>query len=157
MVPPSSPRPTRPLKKVARPAKQVNSPRKFPPAPAPRQSGSDLYRQADAAYRAKELDRARSLFEKLLTKGQWTCKARMGLAMIYSDRGEQMEALEHADGVLNAPAKERKRLSGAELGEIHAIVAVILFNKGLHDQARNYFEELQKLAPEHQALKLFRC
>lgn len=155
-LPTPRPKPPMPFKKVARPAKRVISPRKITSIPAPIQSGSDLYRQAETAYRAKELDQARSLFEKLLTEEQWRCKARIGLTMICSDRGEQMEAIEHADAVLNAPTKEKERLSGTELGEIHAIVAVTLFNKGLHDQAKNYFEKLQKLAPDHQALKLFK-
>lgn len=140
--------------KISRPAKKAEPALKF--SPDRQEHGADLCRQAEASYRAKELDRARHLFEKLLEEEQWRCKAQLGLAMLCSDRGEQIEAIEHAEAVLNAATKERDRLTRAELAETHAIVAVSLFNKGLNDHAEHYFEELRKLAPQHQALRLLK-
>lgn len=116
---------------------------------------ADLWLQASTCYQSKELDRAHTLFEKLLKQKEWQSKAHLGLAMVCSDRGRQIEAIEHAEAVLSGPSDWRKQLTASELGELHAIVAVTLFNKGLHTQGKLHFEELQKLAPQHEALHLY--
>jgi tetratricopeptide (TPR) repeat protein len=72
----------------------------FTPGIVAQQSPIDLMRQADAAYRAGEPDRAATLFRQVLQQDPSVVPAHMFLGIITSQRGAWAEAIEHFQAVV---------------------------------------------------------
>ncbi|MFQ5959352.1 MAG: CheR family methyltransferase [Alphaproteobacteria bacterium] len=110
---------------------------------------------AEIAYRRKTFDEALDLYEQLLRDDpRWTAKALLGQARIYADEDDAMAALERADAALAEHASDQRyKLSLQEQGEAHAIIGLILRNKGLVAPARDHFAQVKSLHPAHPAAR----
>lgn len=146
-------------------AKKITFPQEPVTAPASGNGAGMTLQKARAAYSTKDCYLARELFTELLSHEAYRAKAYLGLAIICSDRGENLEALDHAETALKLITDghvertlnlipDSKGLDKSEQIEIHAILAVILYRKGIVEHAMLHFKALKKMAPNHEALKL---
>lgn len=136
-------------------AKKMTFPKKPDSTPASGNGASVTLQSAREAYLTKDFHRAHELFNKLLSHEPYKAKAYLGLAMISSDRGEDLEALEYAETALENITGQ-KGLSKSEQIEAHAILAVTLYRKGITGKGLDHFKALKKIAPDHEALKLIK-
>jgi len=123
--------------------------------PASRDAPGKILQEAKEAYRDKNFQLARELFIKLVSHQSYKAKAYSGLASLYSDEGEDLEALENAELALTHMTTH-KGLNRSEQIEAHSILAVILYRKGLAEKAGEHFDILKQMAPDHEVLKLLK-
>ncbi|MBT7307862.1 MAG: hypothetical protein HN842_06565, partial [Gammaproteobacteria bacterium] len=85
----------------------------------------------------------------------WGSWARLGKAKVLIDSGAEMEALEEAEAALS----NKKMVAGVYLtreneADAHAVIALVLMNKGMSAQMSDHLRQVRRLNPEHEVLRL---
>lgn len=80
--------------------------------------------------------------------------ARLGRARVLADCGEDLEALECLESLLEAHDEGAIRMSLDDRIEALALFCLLLNRKGLESLAQGYFNKLAGLAPRHAVLRL---
>ncbi len=111
---------------------------------------------AEDAYREKRFDEAVELYDQLIREHPvWGCWARLGKARVLLDSGEEMEAIELAEQVIdNRPKPTEVRLSTAELADAHAIIVLVLNKRGMYSEVKQHLQAVLRLNPNHEVLRL---
>lgn len=119
---------------------------------------SSKRRSAEQAYQNKQFEEAILLYDQLIEQHPlWASWARLGKARVLMDSGEEMEALEVAEAAISA----KKMVVGIYLtqkdeADAHAIIALIMHNKGLSGKVEEHLKQVRILNSKHEILKLLR-
>ena len=79
----------------------------------------------------------------------------MGKARVLIDSGQEMEALEEAEAAISG--KEMVAglyLNRDEEADAHAIIALVLHNKGLTREKAHHLQQIRILNPGHEILRI---
>ena len=115
-----------------------------------------LFLKAQEAYKKKEIDKALDICKSIMKGHPKNVNSVLLLmAQCFSDMGEDLEAIEKAEIILQTDDITNTPVSKEERAEAAAIMAVLLNKKGMYNQAKKYFQLLQNLMPGHDALKLY--
>jgi len=109
---------------------------------------------AKKAYENKDFDKALKIYKEIINSNEkFELQARLGLAKIYADKSNDLEALENAEIAiaLDENASDKK-LSDNDKIEIYSIIAIILNKKGMTKLANEYFLKIKELNPNHPLL-----
>jgi chemotaxis protein methyltransferase WspC len=107
------------------------------------------------AYQAKNFSTAIQIFQSIIKKNSpYKTIAHMGLAKIYADNDNNLEALENAELSLDLDQESLNaiQLSRQDKADLLAIIAIILQKKGMMQNAHSYYEKLKALDDQHPAL-----
>jgi chemotaxis protein methyltransferase WspC len=132
------------------------APAAVPAAKAKRVTVDEKRRSAEAAYQNKQFDEAIRLYDQLIDNHPlWGSWARLGKAKVLIDSGAEMEALEEAEAALS----NKKMVAGVYLtreneADAHAVIALVLMNKGMSAQMSDHLRQVRRLNPEHEVLRL---
>ena len=113
-----------------------------------------LLTAADAHYRAKRFNEALLGYEQALTLAPHAAAARLGKTRVLADCGEDFEALEVAESLLEAIDQGRVDANTAQHAAALGLIALLLKKKGLTELARGYLHKLARLQPTHPMLRL---
>ena len=113
-----------------------------------------LLTAADAHYRAKRFNDALLGYEQALTLAPHAAAARLGKTRVLADCGEDFEALELAESLLEAIDQGLVDANPAQHAEALGLIALLLKKKGLVELARGYLQRLARLQPTHPMLRL---
>lgn len=80
--------------------------------------------------------------------------ALLGKARVLADGGDELEALEGLELLISAMERGLVRPTREERIETLALFGLLLQRKGLSKLARDYFDKLARLAPQHPVLRL---
>ena len=116
----------------------------------------DILEKARRAYKTKRFQESITLYEQLQADHpRWAAKPLLGQAMIYADEGKNFQAMECAEMALSETSlASNTQLTREEKAEAHAIIAIILKDKGLHKEAKYNLNKLKKLNPKHPVAKM---
>lgn len=131
-----------------------NSPAPEPSPPAPTPPAQDHLGRAQAHYRAKRFAEALLAFEAALSKSPAEPRALLGKARVLADCGEDFEALETLESLLQAQGPGAAWVSRGDHAEALALMALLLNKKGLTELASTYLDQLAHAAPDHPVLGL---
>ena len=111
---------------------------------------------AERAYRNKQFDEAIRLYEQLIEHHPlWACWARVGKARVLIDSGQEMQALEEAGAALSSKEMTAGlHLTKNDEADAHAIIALVLRNKGMQTEMLKHIEVVRKLKPDHEVLRI---
>ncbi len=113
-------------------------------------------RSAEAAYRNKQFEEAIRLYDQLIEHHPlWASWARLGKARVLIDSGQEMEALEEAEGAISG----KRMVAGVYLtpsdeADANAIIALVMNNKGLKGRMEEHLKKVKQLNPQHEVLKI---
>ncbi|MGB5733254.1 MAG: hypothetical protein WBM40_02270, partial [Thiohalocapsa sp.] len=113
-----------------------------------------LLTAADAHYRAKRFNDALLGYEQALALAPHSAAARLGKTRVLADCGEDFEALELAEALLDAIDQRRVDANPDEHAEALGLIALLLHKKGLTELANGYLHKLGRLQPTHPMLRL---
>lgn len=112
---------------------------------------------AEDAYNKKRFGEAIYIYEQLIDKHpSWACWAKVGKAQVLLDSGEELEALEVAESALASKIGAKHNLTKKDEATAHAIIALVLHNKGMHNKIKQHTDAIKRLEPNHEVLRLFR-
>ncbi len=115
---------------------------------------STLLQQAQLAYKKKSFNQAMALYVQSAEQvPESRCLAMLGQAKIFADQDQQVEALEMAEASL-AIHHKTKKLTPSQEADNHAIIGLILKQRGLHQLADKHLSRLKELQPNHVLVKL---
>jgi chemotaxis protein methyltransferase WspC len=108
--------------------------------------------EAQAAYRSKHFTEALRLFDVVLSAVPRQPQARLGKAQVLADCGEDFEALELTESLLQDA--DASALSASDQVEALGLMGLLLHKKGLAELARSYLLEVRRRDPSHPILAL---
>lgn len=117
---------------------------------------TDKRNAAEQAYRSKRFNEAIRLYDQIIEAYPlWASWGRLGKARVLADSGEEIEALEQAEAALFY----KQQIAGVyfskdDEADAHAIISLVLHNKGLKEKLREHLERVRSLNPSHEILKL---
>jgi chemotaxis protein methyltransferase WspC len=146
------------------PARSVPHKRQPAAAPPPKRGVnhsdtlSSKRRSAEQAYKNKQFDEAIKLYDQLIENHPtWASWARVGKARVLIDSGAEMEALEEAEAALSGRQMAAGiYLTNDDMADAHAIIALVLNNKGIHAGKIDHLQQVAKFNPRHPVLQLIR-
>ena len=114
---------------------------------------SSLLHEAHTAYRHKVFDQALALYEKVQTEQPaHKAQALLGEARIHADSGNDLLAMKAAETAL--AERQDTPMSTREKAQAHAIITLIMRNKGLQASMQHHFTQVKQLDPHHPVLRL---
>jgi tetratricopeptide (TPR) repeat protein len=125
-------------------------------SPQPVEDISEKRRLAEQAYKNKQFEESLRLYDQLIDQHPlWASWARLGKARVLLDSGEELEALETAETALSAKKMTAGiYLTQADEADAHAIIVLVLHNKGLKSKLAEHLKRVRHLNPKHEVLRI---
>ena len=125
-------------------------------SPQPVEDISEKRRLAEQAYKNKQFEESLRLYDQLIDQHPlWASWARLGKARVLLDSGEELEALETAETALSAKKMTAGiYLTQADEADAHAIIVLVLHNKGLKSKLAEHLKRGRHLNPKHEGLRI---
>ncbi len=152
---PAKPQPRRARREPyhPRPAARRAEPQAASPPSADQPSMLD---KAEALVRGKRFSEALLAFDRLLAIEPHHAGAALGRARVLADGGEDFEAIEQLEQLLQGIEGGRIGAAPRVHADVLALMAVLLRKKGLTALARDYLQELAGMDPSHPVLPIDR-